>query len=94
MKTSSSFHADSFRFKLTSETATGVFRQLPAQVSNADSKRGQLHVLKPGPYLYGQPPPRESMNKLDSSIPILRDKYTHRMRYFSACTAWAGTRDG
>ncbi len=45
MKTSSSFHADSFRFKLTSETATGAFRQLPAQVSNADSKRGTRPIL-------------------------------------------------
>jgi len=40
MNTSSSFHADSFRFKLTSKTAIGAFRTLLVQVSDADSKRG------------------------------------------------------
>jgi hypothetical protein len=34
------------------------------------------------------------MNKLDSSIPVWRDKYTHRMHYFSACTKWLRIRDG
>jgi hypothetical protein len=45
-------------------------------------KRGQLHTLKPGSYVYGHPPPSESMNKPDSSIPRKKEKHTHRMHYF------------
>jgi hypothetical protein len=71
MKTSSSFHADSFRFKLASETATKAFRQLPEKVSDAEPKRSLLHAQKPGSYVYGQPSLAGSMNEHNSSIPFM-----------------------